>query len=341
MGKLVYLITLTALLTSCTARRNIDAGTPHDDPYRELALKLSAKGTGGARVKAAVLPFSVINGQDPAEGTLVAERLLTRLAGTSGFEMIERTLIEKVLEELKFQASGAAAQPSERNIGRVLGVEAVISGTISRRRDGKTEINARVIDVESGAIMSAASETVQTDLASPQVRAYVPQYRTFPAPPQNTPINLVPAQNEFSLAGPDRIFYFPGEGVKNFEASIELMFKERFSAAGLIFRASGPGAFYQYEWYTEGDNACATELGLMHGLENGWKRLLPPIKSAPKLNRWYEFKVRAKDGDIECYLDGKRVFKVSDSRYRGPGKIGLRIWLEKPVYFRKYRLSAI
>ncbi|MHB0996376.1 MAG: FlgO family outer membrane protein [Elusimicrobiales bacterium] len=341
MVKLAILPALLILFPACLARQERSGAHGQEDPYLELAAKLSPTPGQGIKTKAAVLPFSDLSGSDSPEGALVAERLLTRLASTGGFEVVERRLLEKLLGELKLQASGATATASEQNIGRLLGVEAVISGTISKRKDGAIEINARVISVRDGKVGAAGMAVVPADWAAFGARPVHAAQQ--PAPPANLPRQPLSRSQpgEFSLAGPDRIYYLSEGEVKNFEASIELFFDRPFSAAGLIFRDIGPGAFYQYEWYTEGDNISATELGLMYGRENGWRRLASPFKRPPQLNRWYEFKVRAKNDAIKCYLDGKLVFDISDSRYPGPGKIGLRIWLNNPVKFRNFRLTEI
>lgn len=342
MRKATSIFLFLAFLQACAGPGDRKNTAPEPDPYTELAGKLSPAG-GASRPKTAVIAFSAPGGSVGQEGALVAERLLTRLASIGCFELVERGLLEKIMEEHKLQASGTVSQVSERRLGRLLGVELVVSGTLSRRRDGSAELNARVIDVESGSVRAAGNAVVPADWIS----TYIPR-SAAPAPARVSRLSAPahaslyrPAGNEFSLAGPDRIYLLSEEKHPDFEASIEVKFTQKFSAAGLIFRSGTPGSFYQYEWYTEGDNVCATELGLMHGYENKWNRLAEPIKKVPELDRWYEMRVRVKSGRIECYLDRKRVFSVEDSRYPKPGRTGLRIWLTNAVSFRNFRIKEI
>jgi len=79
-----------------------------------------------------------------------------------------------VFKELKLQVSGAVDGETSKQIGKLLGVEAIINGTLIDLEEDKTEVNARLILVESGQILTAASAEVDkqwTDVPEPQPQA--------------------------------------------------------------------------------------------------------------------------------------------------------------------------
>ncbi len=62
----------------------------------------------------------------------ITEQITNELVGTEGFNVIERTRVEEVLTEQDFGASGRVDNYSAAEIGRILGVEALILGTVNR-----------------------------------------------------------------------------------------------------------------------------------------------------------------------------------------------------------------
>lgn len=87
-------------------------------------------------------------------GIIVAEWFITALVKAGRFEVIERGLIQKLLEEQKLSMSGIVDETTATKIGKVLGVKAIISGSVMKLQD-VIEINARIIGVETGSIIAA------------------------------------------------------------------------------------------------------------------------------------------------------------------------------------------
>ena len=65
-------------------------------------------------------------------------------------EVIERSLLEKVLRELNLQSTGAVDEASAKEIGKILGVEAIVSGTLIDLGAKEVEVNARLIITQTG-----------------------------------------------------------------------------------------------------------------------------------------------------------------------------------------------
>lgn len=110
------------------------------------------------KTKIAVLDFQLQGwNEDSADmGKIVAEWLITALVKEGRFDVIERRLLEKVLEEQKMHASGLVDESSASRLGKVLGARIVITGSVMRFQN-IMEVNARIIEVESSSIIAAES----------------------------------------------------------------------------------------------------------------------------------------------------------------------------------------
>jgi len=108
------------------------------------------------KTKIAVLDFQMQGEQTSAKdmGKIVAEWLITGLVETGRFDVIERRLLEKLLEEQKLGVTGAIDPNSAAQLGKILGVRIIVSGTVTSL-EGYTEINARLINVDSASIIAA------------------------------------------------------------------------------------------------------------------------------------------------------------------------------------------
>lgn len=133
------------------------------DPYARLAEKISDGHKHLSNKKVAVLPLAYTDNHLSNDGVVISEKLLTRIINRGELEVIERGLLEKVMAELKLQHSGALDPNSIKGLGKILGVEAVVTGTLTRQKDGRIEINARLIKTESAAVLSAAAEMINLD----------------------------------------------------------------------------------------------------------------------------------------------------------------------------------
>ncbi len=109
------------------------------------------------KTKIAVLDFQQQGGRaDSDMGKIVAEWLVTALVKEGRFAVIERRLLNKVLEEQKIGVSGIVDADSASKLGKVLGAKVVITGSVLQYQN-IIEVNARIIDVESSSIMAAES----------------------------------------------------------------------------------------------------------------------------------------------------------------------------------------
>jgi len=125
-----------------------------------LLVMLQAQDWAGAsdfrKTKIAVLDFQLQGeGFETKDmGMIVAEWFITALVKAGRFEVIERGLIQKLLEEQKLSMTGLVDATTATKIGKFLGVKIIISGSVMKLQN-VIEINARIIDVETASIIAA------------------------------------------------------------------------------------------------------------------------------------------------------------------------------------------
>ena len=117
------------------------------------------------KTKIAVLDFKLHgHGYETEDmGAIVAEWFITALVKEGRFEVVERGLLKKILDEQKLVMTGVVDESTATRIGKLLGVKVIISGSVMKL-ENILEINARIIDVESASIIAA--ENVKSSRAT-------------------------------------------------------------------------------------------------------------------------------------------------------------------------------
>jgi len=135
--------------------------------------KVKSKVTGAKR-RIGVMEFA-----DKSEfcgkrgGTAATDILITELTKTEKFVVIERSKLDKVMEEQKLQASGAIDPNTVAAVGKILGLNAIVTGAVSecgvksegseylliqsKRQTAEAVVDIRVVDVETGQVLLADS----------------------------------------------------------------------------------------------------------------------------------------------------------------------------------------
>ena len=125
-------------------------------PILSVMIQAQAEAADFRKAKLAVLDFQLqgdgFETQDM--GIIVAEWFITALVKAGRFDVIERGLIQKLLEEQKLSMTGIVDASTATKIGKFLGVKTIISGSVMKLQN-VIEINARIIDVETASIIAA------------------------------------------------------------------------------------------------------------------------------------------------------------------------------------------
>ncbi|HEU4833204.1 MAG TPA: FlgO family outer membrane protein [Pyrinomonadaceae bacterium] len=153
MNKLLILIYLL-LPAHVLAQGNV--GQRIEDLTRQISAKVTAQASSQPKTTIAVVEFADLEGRVNNFGRFVAEELITRLHESNKFKVIERQLLNKIITEQKLSLTGIVDPASAKKLGRLLGVEAIVSGSVTDL--SKTlRVNARMISTETGEIFAVAS----------------------------------------------------------------------------------------------------------------------------------------------------------------------------------------
>jgi lipid-binding SYLF domain-containing protein len=103
----------------------------------------------------AVLEFAVKGdlGEKDA-GAIIAEWMINALYMSNKYDLRERVLLKKILEEQELGMTGIIDKKTATKIGEIYGVKGIITGSVIKWGD-IIYINARLIDTENGAILKA------------------------------------------------------------------------------------------------------------------------------------------------------------------------------------------
>jgi TolB-like protein len=103
----------------------------------------------------AVVDFT---GNNVSEGDCRAliDRLRAELFNTKHYKVIEREMMEEIIKEQGFQQSGCSTEECMVQVGKLIGVEKIVGGSISKV--GRTySVSSRIVSVETGKILKGAT----------------------------------------------------------------------------------------------------------------------------------------------------------------------------------------
>lgn len=111
----------------------------------------------GKRMKIAVMDFKAGVGVNNSEVEGLSDMLINTLYESGRFSIVERSQINQVLKEQKFQSSDLSYEQVAK-VGRILGVKAVLVGTVNNI-GGEYNVDIRAVNVESAMIVATAGAT--------------------------------------------------------------------------------------------------------------------------------------------------------------------------------------
>ncbi|MDP7036372.1 MAG: PEGA domain-containing protein [Candidatus Marinimicrobia bacterium] len=104
-----------------------------------------------AQERIAVLQFEG-SGVDEITSKNISDRFSYELSTTKRFDIVEREMMDKILEEQKFQSSGCVADECAVEIGELIGVSQIVAGSVSKIEE-LYSLNIKLIDVATGEII--------------------------------------------------------------------------------------------------------------------------------------------------------------------------------------------
>ncbi|MBI4977401.1 MAG: hypothetical protein HZC28_07970 [Spirochaetes bacterium] len=110
-------------------------------------------------VRVGVIDFTGKNGISASEASTTSDIFRSMLVKSTRFTLLERSQMDTILKEVAFQQTGCTEAGCAVQIGRMLNMERIIYGTVSRV-EKKIYVNISMIDIETSKVLLVASRTV-------------------------------------------------------------------------------------------------------------------------------------------------------------------------------------
>lgn len=134
-----------------------DTGTTLDIEIDKIVINLSKQLPENSNVL--VLNFSDLDGVITHFGKYMAERITLDLSNFQGLTVVERQNIKLVLEEQKLQLSGVVDEKTAVRIGKLVGANEIIYGTITEL-ENVIALNLRIVNVERAIVIGGVSHNI-------------------------------------------------------------------------------------------------------------------------------------------------------------------------------------
>lgn len=132
------------------------------DGIKELSDQIVSSASEQQKRRIAVLAFRELSGEQTILGTYLSESLTTQLFRAKGFEILERTMLDKVIGEMKLASTGLVDPATAARIGKLAGVDAIVTGSVTDMQSS-VAVNCRLIDVATGRVFGAAESRIVKD----------------------------------------------------------------------------------------------------------------------------------------------------------------------------------
>jgi len=114
------------------------------------------------KVTVAILDFEG-RGINQMEAATLTDRLMSEMVSTNAVIMVERNQMAEILEEQGLQQSGCTSAECAAEVGALLGVQNMVSGSFGKLGNTYT-IDAKLFSVETGATIRSSSKTYKGEV---------------------------------------------------------------------------------------------------------------------------------------------------------------------------------
>ncbi len=133
------------------------------DMAKDIAGELADGVAKGEKLRVAILPLEYRGRPGHPLGRQLADDLTYWLVKSKKVTVVERAMVDKVMQELAFQQTGAIDDAQAQKIGRGLGAQALILGTISDGDKHRAVVQTRIIRTETFEVISVSKFETRRD----------------------------------------------------------------------------------------------------------------------------------------------------------------------------------
>jgi len=132
----------------------------YENEIKDLSSVMTVNIANAGKKTVAVVDFTDLQGNVTELGRFLAEEFSVALAGSGkGFEVVDRTHLKSIITEHKLSATGLIDPQTARKLGKIAGVDALITGTITPF-GYSIRLAVKVLDTETAKMISASSGNI-------------------------------------------------------------------------------------------------------------------------------------------------------------------------------------
>jgi TolB-like protein len=333
-----------------------------DEGLSKLASEIGAKMELDNRMDVAVVDFLYLDGHMDNLCKYAAEEITTKLTQTKKFKIIERRLLEKVLAEQKIASNDMMNPESAKNLGKLLGVRALVTGSIADR-GSSLRFNSRLLAADTGEVFDAVSMTVRKDEAAEQLMGVASPDSSSHSANRKTAAPIA-FEDNFDDGLKDDWAPFFGEwravqrGLSvinleengdyrimvgdsnwaNYAIDVDTISADG-SKFGVIFRASNNRNFYIAHFANYQNHMASNFSGFI--CKDG--KMSEPIANAEiaiEDNKPQHIRIEIQSSLFVIFLNGKEISSFEDPTHT-LGKAGLRIVGARDVRFDNFKITPL
>ncbi len=150
-----------------------DLSSEFDSIAKTLVSNYQTKIQAEEIIPISILPFHTNKKLSKQRtGYALAELLTHSFRKYPNFKIVERIELNRIFDELKLNMSGIADPETAVKIGKLSGAKLEVFGSLEKI-GSKYHINARIVETETGEIISTAYKSVRTDLFEKDAKHYM------------------------------------------------------------------------------------------------------------------------------------------------------------------------
>ena len=125
-----------------------------------LLLPAAMHGEGTPATVVAIMRFENLTGDKALDwmGDGVSETMTAKLTDVPGLVVIERLQLSQIMREQALSQTGAIADSTAIQVGKLAGARTVVLGSVQKIGD-QVRISARFVDAERGTVAKSAEQT--------------------------------------------------------------------------------------------------------------------------------------------------------------------------------------
>lgn len=173
----------------------------YEKEIKALSSAMSENIAKAGKRNIAVVDFTDLDGNVTKLGRFIAEEFSVALLSTAqGFEVVDRTHLKTLLQEHKLSTTGLIDPATARKLGQIVGVEALITGTITPFGES-VRLSVKILDTNTAKLIGANTGDIPKTKAIEELLAQGVDFGSSPGSASDspkTPVNVTGKQVHFT-----------------------------------------------------------------------------------------------------------------------------------------------